>query len=138
MTMMKFQKGFTLIEVMITVVILGILVAIAVPSYSSFITKSRRGDATNMLLDVAGEQQRFLSEQTRYARSLTELGYSNDSMPSENGFYAISVSVPNPPTTFVLTATPVVGEAQENDTECGAFTLRSNGVQGADGGIDCW
>lgn len=137
MKMMKFEKGFTLIEVMIAVVILSILVAIAVPSYSSFITKSRRGDATNMLLDVAGEQQRFLSEQNRYATSMAELGYDNDPTLSENGYYAVSVATPTP-STFVLTATPVAGEAQASDSECGAFSLRSNGVQGADGGIDCW
>jgi len=131
------HKGFTLIEVMIAVVILSILVAIAVPSYSKFITDSRRNDATSMLIEVAAEQQRFLSDQNRYATSMADLGYDSDPMPSDDGYYEITVSNPTN-STFELTATPVVGGAQESDTECGSFMLRSNGVQTADGGPDCW
>lgn len=137
MDMIKAQKGFTLIEVMIAVVILGILLSIAVPAYSKFVTKARRGDATAMLVDVAGEQQRFRSEQNRYATSMAELGYDNDPMPSKDGFYRVSIASPSP-TTYVLTASPAAGKAQEFDAECGAFTLRSNGVKGSAGGIDCW
>ncbi len=134
---MKAQKGFTLIEVMIVVAILGIILAVAVPSYSSFMQKTRRADAITILSEVAGEQQRFISEQNRYATDMTEMGYPNDPMTSEEGYYTISVANPTP-TSYVLTATPVVGEAQEKDAECGAFTLNSGGVKDADGGIDCW
>jgi len=58
-------------------------------------------------------------------------------MLSENGLYQISIDRPTV-STFILTATPVAGGLQEEDTECGAFTLRSNGVQSADGGSACW
>lgn len=133
----KSQKGFTLVEVMIAVVILSILAVIAVPSYSKFITKTRRGDATNLLIEVAGEQQKFLSDHNRYATSMADLGYDSDPMLSENGYYEVTVSNPST-STYVLTATPVAGEAQATDTECGSFMLRSNGVQTSDGGPDCW
>jgi len=133
----KTQKGFTLIEVMIAVVILSILAAIAIPSYSKFITKTRRTDATNMLIKVAAEQQRFKSDHNKFADTMAELGYDNDPMPSEEGWYQITVAKPTP-STYVLTATPVAGQPQATDAECGAFTLRSNGVQNSDGGPDCW
>jgi len=107
----KTQKGFTLVEVMIAVVILSILLAIAVPSYSKFMTKSRRTDATNMLIKVAGEQRRFFSDHNRYGASMADLGYDADPMPSENGLYNITVANPTP-STYVLTATPVAGQPQ--------------------------
>ena len=137
MIKMKNQKGFTLIEVMIAVAILGIIAAIAVPSYSSFMTKTRRADAIVMLTDIAGEQQRFFSEQNRYATSMTELGYGADPLPSKEGWYSISVVTPTQ-TSYVLTAAPIAGEPQANDTECGDFTLNSGGVKDSGGGIDCW
>ena len=68
---------------------------------------------------------------------MDDLGYTNDPMPSPEGFYSITVATPSP-TSFVLTATPVPGEAQANDTECGAFTLNSGGVKGSNLGVDCW
>jgi type IV pilus assembly protein PilE len=134
---MKNDKGFTLIEVMIAVVILSIVAAIAVPNFMGFMTDTRRVDAITSLTEIAGEQQRFMSEQNRYATSMTEMGYAADPMISEEGLYMITVNNPTP-TSYVLTATPVAGGAQANDAECGAFTLNSSGVKGADGGIDCW
>lgn len=134
---MKQQKGFTLIEVMIVVAILGIIAAIAIPSYSSFMNKTRRVDAITILSEVAGEQQRFFSENNRYAGAMTEMGYANDPTLSEEGLYSVSIDNPTP-TSYVLTATPVAGEAQAGDTECGAFTLNSGGVKGSDNGVDCW
>jgi len=91
----------------------------------------------SMLSEVAGEQQRFLSEQNRYAVDMVELGYPNNPMTSAEGLYEVSVQTPTQ-TSFILSAAPVVGEAQEGDTECGTFTLNSSGVKGSDGGIDCW
>ena len=134
---MKQQKGFTLIEVLIVVVILGIIAAIAIPSYTSFMNKTRRVDAITILSELAGEQQRFLSENNRYATSSVDLGYTANPVLSEEGHYTVSFENPTA-TSYILTATPVADGAQANDTECGAFTLNSGGVKGSNNGADCW
>jgi len=134
---MKQQKGFTLIELLVVIAILGIIVAIAVPSYSSFMEKTRRVDAITILSEVAGEQQRFLSENNRYAKNMVEMGYPQDPLISEEGYYSVSVENPTD-TSFILSATPVAGEAQAGDTECGTFTLNSGGVKDSANGVDCW
>jgi len=123
------SKGFTLIELMVTLVIVAILVSLAVPAYGKYMTKARRSDAIAMLVDVAGEQERFLSERNRYATKPTEMGYDKDELLSKEGHYSISIAN-NTPTSFVLTATPVSGGKQAGDEECGAFTLNSGGVKG--------
>ena len=134
---MKQQKGFTLIEVLIVVAILGIIAAIAIPSYTSFMNKTRRVDAITILSELAGEQQRFLSENNRYGTSSADLGYATDPLLSEDGHYTVSIQNPTA-TSFILTATPVAGGAQAGDTECGAFTLNSGGVKGSNNGTACW
>ncbi len=134
---MNNQKGFSLIELMISVAILGIIAAVAVPSFTSFMTKTRRADAITILTDVASEQQRFFSDNNRYAADMLELGYSADPLPSAEGWYSISVDRPTA-TSYILSADPIAGEPQESDAECGTFTLNSGGVKDSDGGIDCW
>ena len=132
-TSVSLQRGFTMIELLIAVAIVGILAAIAIPSYSQYMERSRRSDAVIMLQKSAGEQIRFFSEYNRYATKMSELGYGNaDTALSDEGFYTISVTNDSP-TAFLLTATPVATGAQANDTECAAFTLSSSEVKGVSG-----
>ena len=131
-------RGFTLIEVLVAVAIVGILVAVAVPGYSAWVTATRRTDATIFLTEVAGEQQRHFSEHNRYAATMAELGYA-DAL-SEEGYYAVEIARPTP-TRFTLTATPVAGTAQAGDAGCTTFTLSSTGARGAtgsEGREGCW
>lgn len=136
------SSGFTLIEILLAVAIIGILAAIAVPSYSIFITKANRTDAMNFLSEVAGEQQRYFSENNEYASTMNELDYGNAAtFPSPEGHYTISIS--NSTTAnldYVLSATPVVGGRQADDDECDVFTISSTGVKANTGGSssNCW
>jgi len=133
-------SGFTLIELIIVVAIIAIIGAIAVPSYSIYITKSNRTDAISFLSEVAGEQQRFFSENNIYAEAMSDLGYGDeDTATSPEGFYTISISRPSK-TRYVLSATPVAGSRQASDAECKVFTLDSTGARANIDGTnnDCW
>jgi type IV pilus assembly protein PilE len=140
------SRGFTLVELMVVVVIASILMAIAIPSYKNSIRKSRRTDAKTALLDLAGREERFNSTNGTYTSAAGSLGYTAFGVgaPIGGGYYTLAapVVVPGTATTvasFTLTATPVVGNDQANDTACGAFTLTSTGAQSVSGAAtDCW
>ena len=139
--------GFTLVELMITVVILAIIVAIALPSYQAQSQKARRTDARNALLDIAGREERFLSVSNAYSQLPSDVGYGGAAWPQNvtpNSYYSVSVVAPagaNPPS-FTVTATPI--GVQAGDTTCATFTVNQIGQQTAQnaGGIDtsttCW
>jgi type IV pilus assembly protein PilE len=137
--------GFTLTELMITVAILAIIVAVAVPAYTSQMQKSRRADARNALLDIAGREERFLSVSNNYSQLTTDVGYAGG-WPQNvfNGYYSVAVQSPDPAylgngPSFIITATPI--GAQAGDASCTSFTLNQVGVQGATGtatAATCW
>ena len=119
--MIKSTQGYTLIECMVVVIILGILAAIAIPSYESYLQRSRRSDATSSLMRVSLEQARYQADNMTYASSLVALGYAGASVDSDHGYYTIAVKGATA-TTFTATATPKVGTTQESDS-CGTFSI---------------
>jgi type IV pilus assembly protein PilE len=141
--------GFTLVELLIVVVIATILVAIAVPSYQAQVQKSRRTDARNALLDIAGREERYLSVANSYSALPTDVGYPGAAWPQlvTNGYYNVTVVTPDPAyagtgASFVITAT--AAGIQTGDTACFTFTVNQIGQQTAKtaGGVDnsttCW
>ncbi len=133
-------QGFTLIEVIIVVAIIGILAAIAVPSYTQYLTDGRRTDAITFLSEAAGEQIRYFSANNQYAGSMGELGYGTGAtFVTPEGHYSVSVDNPGSQGRFVLTATPVADGPQAGDVECAAFTISDTGVKRNTGtNADCW
>jgi type IV pilus assembly protein PilE len=109
-------RGFTLLELMITVAIIGVLVAIAYPSYTDYLVKGNRANAKSFLLDVAQKQQQFLLDNRAYA-SQAELLAAGLAVPRETtAFYTWSVTlVAGPPPGFQVRATPIAGTRQESD-----------------------
>ena len=123
--------GFSLIELMIVVAIVGILAAIAYPSYQQYALETKRADAHAALLRIATVDEKFFSNNNTYTTSTTALGYAADPAISNDGFWAISITSAGP-TTFTLTAAPTGGHV---DATCGGITLTSAGVRGPAG---CW
>ena len=134
------QSGFTLIELMIVVAIIGILAAIAVPMYSDYVTRSRRTDGQAALLQVAQELERCYTQYSAYNNNnCSVVSGGAVSQNSPEGFYAIAATGGNlTATTFILTATPQ--GAQANDTDCTTLTLNQLVVAGATGAdtSKCW
>lgn len=132
---MKHVRGFTLIELMIAVAIVGILAAIAYPSYQQFVISSGRSEAMTALLDAASKQEQFFADNRQYTASMADLGLSNS---TESDLYSLSATVNAQ--SFVITATPASGVALE-DGECTSFTINEVGVKGSTGSADtdtCW
>ncbi|MEM8560628.1 MAG: type IV pilin protein [Pseudomonadota bacterium] len=135
--------GFTLIEVIIVVVVVGILMAIGLPAYESSMQKNRRSDAKAALMDVANQQEQFMLDQGTYTDDMTQLGYPADPYLSEEEYYTIDATACTGGTLtrcFLLTASPVASKAQAKDSRCTQFSLDSNGLKDALGSdrTNCW
>lgn len=131
--------GFTLIELMIVVAVVGILAAIAYPSYTEHIRKSRRAEVQSVLMDIGTREQQLLLD-TRTFKDTTDACSTPilNVTPSASvcGNYTIKVSVTtSAPPTFTATATPK--NAQTRDT-CGTLTLTHTGAMSATGTGTCW
>lgn len=132
------QNGFTLIEVMITVVIIGILASIAYPSYQEFVKRGNRTEGQAFLSEVAARQERYFAQNNEYITSDSDIGKLNlkNGSTSETGKYELSIDEHAGDGGYTLTA-----EEQFNDTACGNLTLTATGVKGVSGSksaADCW
>ncbi len=133
------NRGFTLIELMIVLVVGAIVIGIAYPSYQNQMHKNRRADAHATLLEISMREQRYRTDNDTYTTDLTQLGYAASPATSPGGFYQLQVSAGPGGITeaFLVTATPK--EAQAGDSACSSITLSSAGVQSSNAGIgECW
>ncbi len=136
------MKGFTLIEVMIVVAIIGILAAIAYPSYDEYIKRGHRSEGMAQLNDIAARQERYYAQAHTYitaSADLDKLGLivSSGKVESATGKYAVTVDKVDKDGGYTLTATQNFG-----DTKCGNLTLNALGTKDRSGSgktiNDCW
>lgn len=132
------QKGMTLIELMIVVVIVAVLASIAVPSYRQYVVRSHRTEAKSALLALAASQEKFYLQNNRYAEDdeLTAAPPAGLGLPdtTDNGWYTVEISAADAEG-FAATATKA--GAQASDTHCAEFSINQAGVRGATND-DCW
>jgi len=128
--------GFTLIELLITIAIVAILSTLAYPSYQSFITKARRGEAARELQDLAAGMERYYANNDSSYKDATSTRISG-SADTEHGYYSLAVTLSNSNQSYTLSATAT--GVQANDSSCPSFTLTSTGKKGPPATVDqCW
>ncbi len=141
------QQGVTLLELMIVVAVIGIIAAVAYPSYQEFLSESRRADAQATLMSFAGAMERHFTINDSYcgAGTTTSGTCANATgdptiFPTEapldgaDKYYDLDITAATA-TSFTLQASPKNAQASDR---CGNLTVTSTGARAATGGTDCW
>lgn len=139
------NRGFTLIELMITVAVVGILAAVAYPSFTQYLVRAKRSAAQSFMHSVANKQEQYMLDRRSYAADLATLNVSAPADVSAN--YTITVACTMPTAvgnctalagtpTYTITGTPVGAQAT-NDTQCGTLTINHLGTK-APATSGCW
>lgn len=148
-------RGFTLVEVMIVVAILGIIASIAFPSYRNYVLRGNRTAAKTVLTEVASAQENFMTDRKRYATTLVEAGFPGNTFvinrqgmkwaaapagePIVYQFSMVTTPAGSPtPTGFTVTATTQGGQTRDR---CTTLTLNNLGTKAGTPAAyarDCW
>jgi type IV pilus assembly protein PilE len=119
------HRGFTLVEIMVAIAIIGILASVAIPAYSRYVVRGNRAAAQQHLLDLAQREQQYLADARTYKDSVTGLNMTTPTAVSK--YYDITIELADgPPPAFTVTATPKSGSPQVSD---GTLSINSIGVK---------
>ncbi|MCL1051240.1 type IV pilin protein [Shewanella abyssi] len=130
---MSWKNGFTLIELMVTVAIIGILASIAYPSYIEYVAKGVRAEGLTVLTDAANLQEQFYLDNRTYTASMIDLGFAVNPFISESDYYSVSATIVGTGS-FILKAT-AQGAQASRDTSCKVLEITETGAKTP---TECW
>jgi type IV pilus assembly protein PilE len=138
------MRGVTLVELMVVIVIIGILAAVAVPSYRRYLIRSQRSEAKISLLAVQAAEEKFYLQNNAYTNNVTGAPPAGLGLQatSETGKYDLAITTfPADGQSYTATASPRTGGGQTDDVQCVNFTLNERGTRGVSGPYGtqaCW
>jgi type IV pilus assembly protein PilE len=129
------DNGFTLVELVVTMVIAAVLAAIAIPAYSNYVRKAHRVEAKNAVLNIASLEERWFSTNNSYTDDPTKLGYvgtAGTAFSVGSAYYTVLVTKVDATSSTTLATYTITATAQNDqlkDTPCQSFVVTSQGVQ---------
>lgn len=130
------QKGFSLMELMIAVAVVGILASIAYPSYLDYVRKANRGEAQGSILELAQWMERQFTVNGTYRPGGANPTLPFTTSPKEGGTTTYNFTVTTTANTFTLTGTAAGDQAND---DCGNISVTQTGARSSTGsGSDCW
>ncbi len=128
----RVQQGFTLIELMITIVVIGILASIAYPSYTQYMLQARRAEAQSDMLKIQLGLEKWRANNNAYSSTLADV------FSGTNTYYTYTITGTSG-SAYIINATAITGKSQVNDvagsTSCTPLTLNQSGTKGP---TACW
>ncbi len=140
------NRGVTLVELLMVIVIIGILSSIAVPTYRSYVLRAQRTEATATLLRVQAAEEKSFAQNNIYAADLTAAPPAGLGIPAitASGYYDLRAELLEEGSGYRIVASPRAGGGQRDDDKCSSFTVDHNGlktasdVNGRDTTRECW